>query len=225
MEQLFNIDSYLKEHKTKIKDILIEEDINYLQLEESIFYPQGGGQKGDCGEIVIDDKIYHISKTIKNFNDELATPYLIVEEDINKDLIGKEVLTKINWDFRYQQMRLHSALHLYNMLLDRVIEGKLNLPLVSTIEKEQFAFNKYQNDFINEEVIKQTNELFFKEIEKDQVIKTSADLEKKGYRWWHYGDYQIGCGGTHIARTSEIGNVKVDYSHKKGKKTIKISLI
>lgn len=59
----------------------------------------------------------------------------------------------------------------------------------------------------------------------DQDIKTSADLEEKGYRWWHYGDYKIGCGGTHVSKSSEIGNVKVDYSHKKGKKTIKISLI
>ena len=57
--ELFRNDSYLKEHKTIISDIVSEG----LVLNETIFYPEGGGQPGDEGSITVENKTIEIKGT------------------------------------------------------------------------------------------------------------------------------------------------------------------
>ena len=57
--ELFRNDSYLKEHNTIISEIVSEG----LVLNETIFYPEGGGQPGDEGSITIDNQIINVIGT------------------------------------------------------------------------------------------------------------------------------------------------------------------
>ena len=57
--ELFRNNSYLKEHSSKVVKILPEG----LVFDETIFYPEGGGQPGDEGELNIGNKTVNIIGT------------------------------------------------------------------------------------------------------------------------------------------------------------------
>ena len=153
-----------KKLSTRIKNIITENDKCYVELEDSIFYPQGGGQKGDGGYIVVGDKKYNIVNSIK---DENYNSVLVMEDPIRKENIGEKAECYLDWDFRYKQMRLHTALHIYHVLIEEEKKEKLNNPILSTIE-DGYAINKYdENDFdihILDGVTKKFRELTKKDI-------------------------------------------------------------
>lgn len=225
MANKFHNTPYLRETETTIKGIFSDGGKNCVQLEDNIFYPQGGGQKGDKGILIIDEKEYHVLDTIKDeYSDEGVL--LIVSNDLTRDSDKKPVKCKIDWDYREKQMKLHSAVHLHHCLMERVADKKLPYPKTSVIEENGFAFNRYDDKEITLELVEKTNEEFKKIITEGTEIKTYPDTNasKAGFRWWECLGYKIPCGGTHILNSSEIGNIDIQYSSKKGKPTVKFFL-
>ena len=101
--ELFRNDSYLKEHKTIISEIVSEG----LVLNETIFYPEGGGQPGDEGSITVDNQTIEINGT-RYIDNKLV--HLIENIDgLNKN---EEVKLNLNWVKRYSYMKVHTSLHL-----------------------------------------------------------------------------------------------------------------
>ena len=213
-------DKYKKELTTNIVDYFEENGKYFIRIEDSIFYPQGGGQKGDRGYLLVDDKKILIINTIK---DENYNSVLIVDQEPDKTFVGKEAKCFLDWDFRYRQMILHTSLHLYHALIEEIGNIKLDNPLLSTIE-DGYAVNKYdENAFdinILEDVTKRFNEL----IKSDTKVITYPDCEKNNYRYWECMNFIIPCGGIHVDNLNEINDVDIDISHKKKAITIKITL-
>lgn len=213
-------DKTRKELSTKLLETFEENEKYFAKLEDSIFYPQGGGQKGDKGYLVIDDEIYNVINTIK---DENYNSIVILNKKIDVKYIGQEVECYLDWDFRYKQMRLHTALHLYHYAIENIKGSPLDYPLVSTIE-EEFAYNKYDENSFDVSILDKVNENFFNLIKSAAPVKTYPDLEKDNYRWWECMGYKIPCGGIHVDKLDEIGNVYIETSYKKKTITIKITL-
>ena len=205
---------------TKLVESFEENGKYYAKLEDSIFYPQGGGQKGDRGYLIVDNERYNIINTIK---DENYNGILIVDRLIDNKFINEEVRCFLDWDYRYRQMRLHTALHLYHYSIESIKGSALDYPLMSTIE-DGFAYNKYDENSFDISILGEVNKKFYELIQSDALVKTYPDLEKENYRWWECMNYHIPCGGVHVDRLGEIGNVTIEMSHKKKAITIKISL-
>ena len=222
MTQLYHTQPYLKEIQTKIRSVFKENGKNCIQLEENIFHPHGGGQKGDRGTVIIGNREIKITDTIKDQYSDEGT-LLITEEAIGEEMQGKPAVCKLDWEYRYKQMRLHSAVHLHHCLLEKNAGKKLPPPKVSNIE-EGFAFNRYETDEITEELAKKANNTMKKQIAEGAEVKIYPDDQKKGFYWWEALGYKIPCGGTHLKDLKEIGDIEFKYSSKKGKPTIKISL-
>jgi len=220
MELLYYKDAYLKECKSIILDSYEEDGKYYVILDNNIFYPQGGGQKGDKGNIILDNKIYEVINCIK---DENKNPIVITNKMIEKDNIGKEVMCKLNWEYRYKQMKLHTSLHILHYLLEQYYNKQLEYPISSNIE-DDFAYNKYPMELINDEVINyiqnKMNELFNKDI--DVITYPSNEDEK--YRYWKCMNYVIPCGGVHVKNLMEIKKINIECHTKKGITTVKIML-
>ncbi len=223
MANVFNDDAYKKEIQTKIKHVFEENGKICVDLDDNIFYPKGGGQKGDKGVLIYDDKRIKVVDTIKDQYDE-AGAILIVETKPEEGIIGKDITAKIDWEFRYRQMKLHSALHLYHCLIEKVLGKKINNPITADIQ-DSFAFSRYENQDITEEVVNSATKELVNLISPGAEIKTYPDPEKAGWRWWECLGYKIPCGGTHVRDAKEIGNIEVKFSTKKGNPTINISLI
>ncbi|MDR0462819.1 MAG: alanyl-tRNA editing protein [Pseudomonadales bacterium] len=223
MEQHLYKNTYQKEITAKITDIFEVDGKNFAIITDNIFYPQGGGQKGDRGTLKIDDKEYKVLTTVKHL-ENMALALLVTEELLPADLKNKEVLAVLDWEFRFKQMRLHSALHLYHHLLEQVLGGKLTYPNLSMIENDGTAVLRYDNPNITEEIIAQANDKFNKIINESIDITTYPDKEKEGFRYWQFNDYAIPCGGTHVKNTKEIGKVSTIFSTKKSRQTVKFKL-
>lgn len=209
-----------KELNTKILEIFEENDKCFIRLEDSIFYPQGGGQKGDRGYLIIDNQRYNIINSIK---DEEYNSILIMEDIIDKKYIGFDVECHLDWDFRYRQMRLHTSLHIYHVLIEKISGTKLDNPLLSMIE-DGYAVNRYDENSFDINILKEVTSKFKELIKTDTKVITYPDKENGNYRYWECMNYIIPCGGIHVDNLNEINDVDIEITHKRKAITIKITL-
>ena len=112
--ELFRNNSYLKEHSSKVVKILPEG----LVFDETIFYPEGGGQPGDEGELNIGNKTVNIIGT-KYINRELV--HLTEKSDQLKE--GDNIKIILDWTKRYSYMQVHTCLHLLCSLIPYPVTG------------------------------------------------------------------------------------------------------
>lgn len=197
-----------------------------MQLQDSIFYPKGGGQKGDRGVLVVAGSAVKIIDTQKDQYSSDGGNLLIADGAVPEGIEGQSVHTELDWDFRYRQMRLHSCVHLHHCMMEKVKGGKVTYPKTSNIE-DGFAFNRYDDPTIDEELVRRANEEMLSAIVAGAEVKTYPDPEKAevGYRWWESLNYKIPCGGTHIKNLSEIGKIEINFSRKAKMPTITITLV
>ena len=98
---LYHTDSYLKEFDAVVTGI--DEEKHGILLDRTAFYPGGGGQPNDLGELVVDGRVYKLSKVEKgNIH--------IVEGDL--PAVGANVHGILDWERRYKLMRTHTAMHI-----------------------------------------------------------------------------------------------------------------
>lgn len=213
---------YLKEIKTIFKGAFEEDGRCTIMINDNICYPHGGGQKGDRGVLIIEGEEYIVLDTIKDkYSDEGVL--LITKSLIPEDKKGKEIIFKLDWNFRYVQMRLHTAVHFHHCMMEKVAGKTISPPKTSDIQ-EGFAFNRYSKGEVTQGLIEKANVEFLKAVEAGADVKTYPDTNKKGFRWWECLGYKIPCGGTHVANIKEIGEVDFNFSTKKGKPTVNIAL-
>lgn len=220
MNLLYYDNKYLKECLATVEDIFEENGKNYLRLNNNIFYAQGGGQKGDKGAIIYDNQEYQVINCIK---DEKGYPIIITDTLLPQDSIQKEVMCRLDWNFRYTQMKLHTSLHLLHCFICEYYNKEIEYPISSNIEKD-FAYNKYPQELITDDVIEFIRTKFDEFFKQDIDVVTYADEKNPMYRYWQCMDFIIPCGGVHVSKLNEIGKISINYHNKKGITTIKITL-
>ena len=225
--ELFRNNSYLKEHKTIISEIVSEG----LVLKETIFYPEGGGQPGDEGSIVIDNQTIEINGT-RYIDNKLV--HLVEHTDGLKK--NEEVKLDLNWVKRYSYMQVHTSLHLLCSIIPYPVtggsigdgRGRLDFDLESKPDKEE-VLNK-MNELIDEDYSIYISSITDKELDENpDLVRTMAVKPPRGsglIRMIKIGDnidFQP-CGGTHVNKTSEIDHVKSVKIENKGKMNKRIIL-
>ncbi len=112
-ELIYYDDAYVKEFKAKILKVI---NGNYIILNRTAFYPEGGGQPADQGFLFVKDKkieIVDVQKTGK--------VVLHKSKDSIKVEDGANVVGVLDWEKRYALMRAHTATHLINGAARRVL--------------------------------------------------------------------------------------------------------
>ena len=218
--ELFRNDSYLKSCNSKI--IKIEDD--GIILDQTIFYPEAGGQPGDKGKIIIGNEQIDVLDT-RYGNNEI----MHVLENISNLNVDDEIECKIDWERRFNIMQVHTTLHLLCSLISAPVtggqinenKGRLDFDLESKPNKEEIL------EGLNN-LIKQNYEVSISSIseteldEKPDLVRTMAVQPPRGkgeIRMKNIGkgvDYQP-CGGTHVNNTSEIREVKKIKVENKGR--------
>ena len=201
---------YQTEHYTIIASV----DGAKVTLESTIFFAFSGGQESDHGTI----GGYDVASAVKE-NSEII--YNLPDDHKLKP--GQPVRIAIDWERRYQLMRLHFAAELVLELFYKAFP---------TIEKvgAHIAQNKARIDFKWTESISPLLPGFSDEanriIESGLPIKTGFDDKEKERRYWEIeGFSKVPCGGTHVRTTSEIGSIKLKRKNiGQGKERVEISL-
>ena len=225
--ELFRNNSYLKEHDTTISEIVSDG----LVLNETIFYPEGGGQPGDEGSITINNQTIDIIGT--RYTDNKLV-HLI--ENIDGLKKNEDVKLNLNWTKRYSYMKVHTCLHLLCSIIPFPVtggsigdgRGRLDFDLEKKPDKEE-VLNKI-NELINKDYQIYISSITDKELDDNpDLVRTMAVKPPRGsgqIRMIRIGDnidFQP-CGGTHVSKTSEINHVKSVKIENKGKMNKRIIL-
>ena len=215
---------FLGYHKTFCDtEILAVLDSGALVLKETPFYPEGGGQKGDRGELKGPNFAFEVTDTQK------PSEGIIIH--IGKVLygspeVGMKVMAGIDRYRRGQMRRNHTATHLLNAALRDIVDSSIKQAgsLVSA-ERLRFDFNYFEaipieelqqiEQVVNHEIMKntavETREMALADVQNNPRIQAVFD-DKYGdrVRVVGVGDFsQELCGGTHVQFTGDIGSFRI----------------
>lgn len=203
-------------------------------LDKTIFYPEGGGQPGDKGEITGPKgaaKVEYVRPTAG----QIIHQCLMVPDSLSK---GEKVLTKINWNWRYKYMRTHSAGHLIHDVLMTMVGGLK--PLKGSHGKKAFleysgstnpnlkeALEKKVNEAARQDLPIVTSEATYEKLEKECQFLPANLPRAKGLRIIKIDDYPaMPDGGVHVKNTKEIGKILInEIVSKEGKVIVKYRVV
>lgn len=222
-ELLYQTDAYLKVFDAEVTGV--DEDANGVYLNRTAFYPGGGGQPNDTGQLAVNGVVLPVTG-VKRGN------LHIVAGDLPP--VGASVSGQIDWERRYHLMRTHTAMHILCGVVWRdygasVTGGNME-PLKGRMD---FEFETLQRELvdeieqkINEEVAAsrdvKVNILPREEaFEIPDLIRTKINLLPEGItevRTIEIVGLDLQAdGGTHVKNTNEVGRLVVtDYKSKGG---------
>jgi misacylated tRNA(Ala) deacylase len=234
-EQLYLTDAYLR----AFESVVVATDANRFALAETAFYATGGGQPHDTGRVEWTGG----SVNVVTVRGEDGVIWHSVEEGQGPPGIGTMVVAAIDWDRRHQLMRTHTALHILCGVIwngwGRAVTGGNMEPLKARMD---FEFDPLPDGFadlvtalVNAE-IRADREIEVSFLPRDQalqdeeLIRTKVNLIPETVRAIRIVDI-VGLdrqadGGTHVARTGEVGQFQITKTESKGKgnKRLRIQL-
>jgi misacylated tRNA(Ala) deacylase len=225
-ELLFQKDSYLKEFQATITKL--DPENHAVILDQTAFYPGGGGQPADSGWLIVDGEKYPVKRARKAGADILH----IIESESGLPAKGLTATGNIDWDRRYQLMRTHTAMHILCGVIFRdygasVTGGQME-PMAGRMD---FEFETMHKDLveaidmaINEEVEK-SRPVKVDILPREQafqipdLIRTKINLLPEGIQKVRVVEIEgldlQADGGTHVKNTAEVGKIEiVDYKSK-----------
>jgi misacylated tRNA(Ala) deacylase len=196
-------------------------------LDATVFYPRGGGQPGDRGHLELaDGATLEIVDTVYDADRRILH---VPAADARLPAIGERVVAHLDWAPRYARMRAHTALHLLSVALPYPVtggavgdgEGRLDF------DSGEIAFDKGEIEQRLNELIARNAEVRTRWI-SDEELAANPGLVKTMMVKPPTGTGRVRlveivgldlqpCGGTHVARTGEIGRASVVGVEKKGR--------
>jgi Ser-tRNA(Ala) deacylase AlaX len=209
-KKIFWKDPYLTELDTLITSVM-DADVT---VEHTIFFPFSGGQESDDGTIG-DCRVLQARTEGKEIVYTLENGHPLKP--------GDQVRMKIDWERRYKLMRLHFAAEI---VLELVYQKLGPIKKIGA----HIAQDKARIDFEWHENISTVFPVIMKEalgmIEANQEIMSAFSDEEQEKRYWEIkGFARVPCGGTHLKKTGEIGEIEFKRKNPgKGKERIEIYL-
>ncbi len=237
-ELLHMKDNYIREFDATVTEV----GENYVVLDRTAFYPEGGGQSGDRGVLTSGAWEATVTQTKKRgqVHHILSGPPPFET--------GMKVHGKLDWAFRHECMRYHTAQHILSryLQLNQGLETRGNM-----VKPRESRADYHPIDDFSEELVAETekgvNEILTNNLDvriefmpREQAIEY---LKKRGYQTRYLdmvpesvkafrvvliGDYDASaCAGTHVANTGEIGLLKINKTKNVGaeKQRLYFSLI
>lgn len=236
---LYMEDSYVLQEKACVVEMKKDEaGKDVIVLDQTFFYPQGGGQPYDIGSITSESAVFRVQEV--RFIEGLVHHIGFFEK--GSITVGEQVVMAIDETRRLFNRRNHTSGHLIDIAIKQFDPSFIP---IKGFHFPQGAYVEYQG-LIDE--LKKTELLGFlqktvKELIQSQLAVKTQFVSKNELA--QYCDFvppwlpedkpirivQIGenkahpCGGTHVKNTSEIGNLVIEkVTNKKGNTRISYSL-
>jgi misacylated tRNA(Ala) deacylase len=223
-QALFRDDAYGAETEA----VVLSSEPRGIALDRTVFYAQGGGQSGDRGTLLLDDgTAIPIVSTI--YDADRATILHVPAEGAALPHPGVRVIARIDWELRYKRMRAHTALHLLSVVAPYPVtggsvgdaEGRLDFDSGEAV-LDKADIERRLNELIALDAPVSQRWIADAELEANPgLIKTMSVKPPMGtgrVRLIAIEGLDLQpCGGTHVARTGEIGRASVTGIEKKGK--------
>jgi len=213
--RLYHHDSYQRGFEATVVAVTTWKGQPAVALDQTAFYPEAGGQLGDRGTLggvaVVDTQ-----------EDEATILHLLAGE---APAVGSTVAGELDWARRRQHMAQHTAQHLLSgALLDRAAaptasarlgESSLTIDVARDRipELELVAAEDLANDLIDDDLgirawFPEPAELAAMKLRRDPKVTANIRIVA-------IGDFDLSpCGGTHCARTSQLGSIRITSSER-----------
>ena len=185
---------------------------NDVTVDQTIFYAQSGGQESDHG-VINNCRVLQARKEGKEI--------VYTLEDGHGLRLNDRVKMVIDWERRYQLMRLHFAAEVILELTYQKLKGIEKIGAHIAQDKARIDFRWDENI---SRIFPDLEKEAFKIIDANQEIESAFSDEEAEKRYWKVeGFSQVACGGTHLKRTGEIGRILLKRNNiGKGKERIEI---
>ena len=231
-EELFRADATL----TACDALVTHVDERGVQLTRTVFYPHGGGQAGDRGELVLaDGHAVAIVDTRKGEQPGEIVHVLANAEELASFVVGAPVHARIDVARRHAHMRFHTATHLLCALVPHPVDG-------CSITADYARLDFHMTDPLDRDAI------------EAGLARLVAEAHPVSHRWITDAELDANpglvrsmsvqpprgtgrvrllqiegvdlqpCGGTHVANTAEIGALVVKKIEKKSAATRRVVL-
>jgi Ser-tRNA(Ala) deacylase AlaX len=209
-------------YESMIENIKEIDGKTIIILNETIFYPQGGGQPYDTGTIKNNNTVFQIEE-VRYVDGQV---YHIGTYESGSLNIGDSVELFIDQEKRILHTKLHSIGHLVDMALKELsigwIPGKgYHFPNGPYVEYAG-SLDGLDKEKLIKDLENKCNEIINRNIETRLVFEDDILQNGKPRRIVYYNDFSIPCGGTHIANLGDIGIVTIR-KIKQEKENIRIS--
>ena len=234
-EQLHQTDPYRREAPATVTAITSDGGV---VLDATIFYAQGGGQPGDTGWLSWGDREVVVTNTVKGDGGAIV---LQIEAGAPLPDTGQTVTQRLTWDRRHRHMRVHTALHLLSVVIPLPVtggaisaeKGRLDFDMPDALDDKD-ALEAQLNDLIARDLPVSDDWITDAELQANPgLVKTMSVQPPMGAGRVRLvrigeGENQVDlqpCGGTHVARTGEIGQVRLGKVEKKGARNRRVNVL
>jgi alanyl-tRNA synthetase len=237
---LYYEDAYIRQFEAKVVQIVQVNGQQGLVLDQTAFYPMGGGQPADNG-------------TLKSGNWEAQVVDVQWRDGVPVHVLGEvkgevkeqhNVLGEIDWNRRWSLMRNHTAAHLISPAIRQAVGNPLEI-VGSAINVDKSRLDLGHEGSLRE-LFSKVEEITNRVVVEDRpvIIRTMPREEAEKYverfheslktlppsvesvriveiKDWH----ACACGGTHVKSTLELGLIKVLGRAAKGKGVERIEFV
>jgi misacylated tRNA(Ala) deacylase len=229
--ELFRENAYLKSCQATV----VAADEGGLQLDQSVFYPTGGGQPGDTGVARLPDGTsITIADTRKGA--QAGAILHLAASGAALPAPGTRIELELDWERRYRHMRMHTCLH----VLTAVVPGPVNGGSVRE-DSGRLDFDLQGERLDKAEIEARLNELISRGaavttewvsdeelLSRPELVKTMSVKPPMGFgkvRLLRIAGIDLqACGGTHLGDIAEIGRVVVTKIESKGRQNRRVSV-
>ncbi len=229
-QELFREDGYIRECDATV--VAVTEQA--VVVDQTVFYPTGGGQPGDTGTLINNGNSLSISDCYK---DRDSGQHLHVFDSADHGIaVGDKVTLRIDWDRRYRLMRMHSCMHMLCAAIPAPVtggsiqdgRGRLDFDLPDPVDKE--AVSLRLNELIAQDRPMTMRWISDAELDASpELVRTMSVSPPRGsgkVRLVNFDGIDLQpCGGTHVASSGEIGAVRVSKTEKKGKQNRRVIVV
>ncbi|MEL6577180.1 MAG: alanyl-tRNA editing protein [Pseudomonadota bacterium] len=233
-EPLFRDDAYLRDCTATVVAHTAEGGV---VLDRTVFYATGGGQPGDAGLLRWDGGEMPVVTAVKAEDGIAHVP----AEAAARPPAGAEVEAVLDWERRFRHMRCHTALHLLSVVIPLPVtggsigaeKGRLDFDMAEAPE-DKAALEAELRRLVEEDHPVTAEWITDAELEANPgLVKTMAVKPPMGAGRVRLVRIGVGetpvdlqpCGGTHVARTGEIGALSLGKIEKKGRQNRRVSVI
>jgi len=220
---LYYEDSYIARFEARVLKVI---NNKYVVLDQTAFYPEGGGQPADQGTLTFNGSraevtdVHKVGKVIVH----------VVKSPMPKE--GDKITGQIDWNRRISLMRHHTATHVIMGAARRILGQHVwQSGAQKEVESSRLDISHYQRLTIEEtaRIEELANEAVMRTIPVNTSVKPRMEAEKQhGFRLYQggavpgkeirvvqTGDWEVqACGGTHVKNTGEIGLIKILHTER-----------
>ncbi|MEM9733465.1 MAG: alanyl-tRNA editing protein [Pseudomonadota bacterium] len=225
---LFLDDAYAATAETTVVAL---HDGHSVELDQTVFYANSGGQPGDTGSFERADGTMLTVTNTHYLNNDKATVLHVLAEDSALPAVGETLVAHVDWQRRYKLMRMHSACHLLSVACPLPITGaavgenesRIDFDMTETADKADLTAKIM-------ELVQANHPIFTSTITPEELAANPGLVKSKNVKPPQTADsirlVCIGddaavdsqpCGGTHVSETQEVGEVHIGKIEKKGR--------